>query len=578
MDKKEIAKIFEEIAIFLELKAENPFRIRAYRNAARTLLSMERDLQEVIQEGTLTEYAGIGSDLAEKIITLAKKGTHPFYEKLKKDTPQGLLELMRIPGLGGKRIKLIYETLKIHSLDELKQACLSGKVARLPRMGKKTEQNILDAITHSESYAKRYVWWDAFQMAFPLLQELRKLKEVKKAEIAGSLRRKMETIGDLDFLVATSNPKRVMDWFTSQPLVEKVLGKGQTKASIRLKGGIQADLRAVPESQFAFALCYFTGSKEHNIRLRERSMKRGWTLNEYGLESATPKREGPFAQQKNISEEDIYKALGLAFIPPELREDLGEIAAAEKGKLPLLVEEKDIRGTLHNHTVASDGRNTLKEMVGAAQKLGWEYLGIADHSKSSFQAHGQSEEQLLEQVRQIKKLNASKQFKTYVFSGLECDILANGSLDFSDDILKELDYVVVSVHNVLRQNEKTMTKRIIRAIENPYATILGHVTGRLLLRREPYALDLPKIIDACIANGTVMELNANPFRLDMDWRFWHNASEKGLLCCINTDAHSVHHLEFLKAGVHMARKGWLEKKHILNTQPLSQIKQFLKKK
>lgn len=578
MDKKEIAKIFEEIALLLELKAANPFRIRAYRNAARALLRLDEDLGKVTQEKRLNELEGIGDDLADKITTLVKTGHLPFYEKLKKSTPSGIVAMMRVHGLGGKRIKTIYEKLKIKSIKELKKACKMGKLAKLRGFGVKTEKNILESLEHQEAYQQRHLWWDAMAIAEPILQDLRQLKEVEKAEIAGSLRRKLETIGDLDFLVASSHPKSVMDWFTSQPFVARVLSKGETKASVKLQGGMQADLRIVPKSQFAFALAYFTGSKEHNIKMRERSIRRGWTLNEYGLEAKKVKSKGPFAGiKKAVSEADIFKALGLPYIPPELREDRGEIEAAEKGKIPVLVEEKDIRGTFHNHTTASDGRSTLKEMIAAAEKLGWEYLGIADHSKSSFQANGQSEEQLLKQVDEIRKLNASRKFRPFVFAGVECDILADGRLDFSDNVLKRLDYVVISVHSSLQQDEKTMTKRMIRAIEHPYTTMVGHMTGRLLLKREGYKVNIAKVIDACIANKKIMELNANPMRLDMDWRWWHFASDKGLMCCINTDAHSVDTLKFVDAGVNAARKGWLKKEDILNTRPLKQVQNMLKK-
>jgi DNA polymerase (family 10) len=577
MDKNEIANIFEEIALLLELKGENPFRIRAYRNAARAVLSLDEDLKTVALEKRLTALEGIGDDLADKITTLVKTGRLPFYEKLKKSIPSGLVEMMRVHGLGSKKIKTLYEKLKIKSIDQLKEACKKGKLSKLPGFGKKTEKNILESLEHQETYQKRHLWWEAMAMASPILEELRQLKEVDRAEIAGSLRRKLETIGDLDFLVASSNPKPVMQWFTSQPFVARILGKGDTKSSVKLQGGMQADLRIVHEKQFEFALAYFTGSKEHNIKMRERSSKQGWTLSEYGLEAEKSLGKGPFAgRKKTVTEEDIYKALRLPFIPPELRENRGEFEAAEKNKIPILVEAKDIRGTFHNHTTASDGKNTLKEMVAAAQKLGWEYIGIADHSKSSFQAKGQSAQQLLKQVEEIDELNRSKKFRPFVFAGVECDILTDGTLDFPDKVLKKLDYVVISVHSSFQQDEKTMTNRIIRAIENPYTTMVGHLTGRLLLKREGYKVNVAKVIDACIANKKIMELNANPMRLDMDWRFWHAASDKGLMCCINTDAHSIDTLQFFRAGVNAARKGWLKKEDILNTRPLRQVQKILK--
>lgn len=575
MNKKEIAAVFEEIADLLELKNANPFRVRAYRNAARSLLNSDQDLEKMIEEETLTDLEGIGDDLAQKITILARKGRLPFYEKLKQSTPDALMKLKEVQGLGPKKVRALYKKLHVKSLTELKNAGEKGKIAKLKGFGAKTEQNILNALGHHETYGKRVLWWDAMEKADAILEGLKKLKDVKKAEIAGSLRRKLETIGDLDFLAASSNPKPVMKWFTSNPLVESILALGETKSSVRLIGGMQADLRIVPENQFGFALCYFTGSKEHNIKIRQRSLKKGWSLSEYGLQAV--KKKGPFDQvNKKVTEEDIYKALGLSYISPELRENMGEIEAAEKGKLPILIEEEDIRGAFHTHTTFSDGKSNLQDTIAFADKLGWEYLGISDHSKSSFQANGMDEETLFEELQLIRKINASKKYRTYVFAGLECDILPDGSLDFSEKVLQKLDYVIASVHSSRNQDEKTMTKRIIKAIEHPCTTMLGHLTGRLLLKREPYKVDIQKVIDACIANKKIMELNGNPRRLEMDWRLWHAAANKGLLCCINTDAHAANQLLFIRAGVNAARKGWLEKKNVINTLPLKEIQKFLK--
>lgn len=574
MDKNEVAAIFEEMANLLELKGANPFRVRAYRNAARSLLNSDKSLKDLIAEGALTDLAGIGDDLAEKITTLAKRKRLPFYEKLKKSIPKGVLKLIQVHGLGPKRVKAIYQKLKIQTIEELKKACEAGRIASLKGFGAKTEKNILDAISHIEVYQKRHLWWSAWNEAELILEALRRVKGVKKAEITGSLRRKLETIGDLDLLAAATDPKRVMEWFTSQPFVAKVLAKGSTKASVKLKEGMQVDLRIVPENEFGFALVYFTGSKEHNIKIRNRSIKKGWSLSEYGFEAVKDKSTA-FAK-KNATEVEIYEALGLPYIPPELREDLGEIETGEHGKLPRLIEDNDIRGTFHNHTTASDGRSSLKEMAEGAEKMGWEYLGISDHSKSSFQANGLSVERLLAQIDEIQKLNHAKKFKIHLFAGSECDILADGKLDFPDDILKKLDFLIVSVHSSLSQDEKTMTNRIIRAIEHPSVTMLGHITGRLLLKREGYKVQIEKIIDACIANKKIIEINGNPKRMELDWRFWHAAKEKGLLCCINTDAHAVSNHEFFRCGVNIARKGWLEKKDVLNTRSLKEILKFLK--
>jgi DNA polymerase (family X) len=574
MNKDEIVRILEEIADLLELKGENPFKVRAYRNAARSLLNIEKDIKEVVTDKTLTSYQGVGKSLADKISALVLKGRLPYYEKLKRSIPRGLLELLQVQGLGPKKVQILYQKLRIHSIEELRKAAEQGKIAKLKGFGEKTQKNILEALERRKINQRRHLWWDAMEIAAPILQSLKKLKGVKKAEIAGSVRRKLETIGDLDFLVGSDEPRSVMKWFTTQPFVAKILGQGETKTSIVSKDGMQMDLRIVPVKQFAFALLYFTGSKEHNIHFREMAIKRGWSLSEYGIEIVKRGSPKPFAVMP-MAEEEIYQVFGLPYIPPEIRENLGEIEAAAAGKLPRLIEEKDIRGSMHNHTSATDGRSTLHEMIAAAEKLGWEYIGISDHSKSDVQANGMNEEQLLEQVELIRQLNAKKTYRPYIFAGLECNILADGSLDFSDRLLKKLDYVIVSIHSSFQQDEKTMTARLIRAIEHPSTTMVGHVTGRLLLQRDPYAVNLSKIIDACIANHKIIELNGNPMRLDMDWRYWHAASRKGLLCCINTDAHAADQLAFIRSGVNIARKGWLEKKHVINTKPLKEMQKFI---
>lgn len=575
MDKHDVANLLEEISTLLELKAENPFKIQAYIKAARTIENLDADLDIVIQEGHLKDLPGIGEKIAEKITTFVTTGHLPYYEELKQTVPQGLLDLLTITGLGGKKIKALYEGLGVKSIDDLEKACLAGKVATLFHFGAKTQENILNSIKKLKDQGnKRTLWWDAAAISQPILENLSRLKGVQQAVIAGSIRRKLETIGDLDFLVASSNPKPIMDWFTEQPEVVKILAKGPTKSSVLLKQGIQADIRIVPKNQFAYALLYFTGSKQHSIKIRQRAHNLGYSLSEYGFEPLERKKRS-LISKKHITETDIYNSLGLNYIPPELREDMGEIEAAEKGKLPTLVEEKDIRGVFHCHTTYSDGHNTLEEMVKAAQAMGWEYFGIADHSKSSVQAHGMTEDRLFEQVQRIHKLNKSGKYSIHIFAGLECDILPNGKLDFPDRVLKELDYVVASVHSSFKLDEKKMTARIIKAIENPFTTMIGHPTGRLLLRRDPYAVNLPKIIDACIANGKIIELNAQPSRLDMDWRFWHKASDKGLKCCINPDAHHIDQLQLYRAGVNIARKGWLQKESILNTLPLKKVQAYL---
>jgi DNA polymerase (family 10) len=386
----------------------------------------------------------------------------------------------------------------------------------------------------------------------------------------------METVGDLDFLVAATEVAPVVEWFVTRPQVKEVTAKGDTKASVRFESGLQADLRIVPNEQFVFALHHFTGSKDHNVQMRQRALARGLSMSEWGLVPAAGEGTAKEKAEKRKSvkvknEAELFAKLGLSFIPPELREGLGEIEAAEAGELPRLVELADLRGAFHNHTTASDGRNTLAEMTAAAEALGWEYLGIADHSKSSFQANGLSEERLLKQVEEIRALNAAKKFKTHVFTGVECDILPDGRLDFDDAVLANLDYVVVSVHNVFTQDEAKMTARIIRALEHSRTTMLGHLTGRLLLRREGYRVDAAKVIDAAIANKVVVELNASPWRLDMDWRHWRKAAERGLVCAINPDAHETAGLAHVRTGVNAARKGWLTKEHVLNTRTRKEV-------
>lgn len=582
VNKTEIAAILTDIGTLLELKGENPFKIRAYQAGARVVESLdEAELGQRIESGTLQEVKGIGEALAQKITELKTTGKLRFHAELKASIPAGLVELLEIPGLGPKKIKILQDRLGIDSLAKLQQAGTAGRIAELEGFGQKTQEKIMEGIRNREAYGQRHLWIDAWEAAEPILQGLRALPQVLRAESAGSLRRRMETVGDLDFVVATTDPKPVGDWFVAQAGVKEVTAHGETKASVRLEGGLQADLRLVPPEQFVFALHHFTGSKDHNVAMRGRALTQGLSLSEWGLvpaagEGTAKEKAESVGRRTDIrSEEDIFKKLGLAFVPPELREGRGEIEAAEAGRLPRLVEAGDIRGVFHNHTTASDGHNTLEEMVAAAQALGFEYLGIADHSKSSVQARGLSEERLRDQLGAIQKLNAAKKYRCYVFAGTECDILPDGRLDFADELLAELDYTVVSVHSSFSQSRELMTKRIVRAVENPHVTMLGHLTGRLLLTREGYAVDAEKIIDAAVANGVVIELNANPWRLDMDWRLWRKAAEKGLLTSINPDAHSTGQLDFFRVGVGAARKGWLTKENVLNTRPLAKMKKWL---
>ncbi len=576
MDKKDIVEVLERIGTMMEIKGENPFKVRAYFSGARTLQTMEEDLETVIGEERLGDVPGIGKALTEKIETLFTTGELEFYDKLLASVPPGLLDLLDIPGLGGKKIKALHEQLEIDSIESLTEACNEGKVAGLKGFGEKTQEKILSGIKNREIYAARHLWWKARKVADRILPGLQDLPQVERVEAAGSLRRGMETVGDLDFLVASSEPGPIMDWFTSMDRIAEVTAHGDTKSSVRFEDGMQADLRVVPGEQFFFALHHFTGSKDHNVRMRQKALSLGLSLSEWGLrpeeEKDSSRRAGPVEAH---SEEDIFKALGLQYVPPALREGMGEVEAAERNELPELLEYSDLKGCFHNHTNASDGRNTLDEMTAEADARGWEYLGIADHSKSSFQANGLDEERLAKQIEAIRELNESGTFSCHVFAGSEVDVLSGGKLDFDDSVLDSLDYVVASVHNGLTQDEETMTTRIITAIEHPKVTMFGHVSTRLLLRREPSQMNIAKIIDAAIANKTILELNSNPMRLDMDWRHWRRAAEKGLLCCINPDAHALHQFDYQIAGVHAARKGWLTPANVLNTRTLPEIKEYL---
>ena len=580
MTKNEIAEVLEDIGVLLELKGENPFKIRAYGSGARILESMEQDeVERLVAANDLDSVKGIGTALAQKIGELHATGRLEFYEKLRDSIAPGLVEMLEVPGLGAKKIKAIHEKLEIDTVVQLAEACADGRIAGLPGFGEKSATKIAEGIKNREAYGKRHLWWLAQEVGAPIVDGLRALPEVVRAESAGSSRRGMETVGDLDFIVASAAPGPVMAWFCGLPEVKEVTARGETKSSVRFASGLQADLRIVPPEQFVFALHHFTGSKDHNVAMRQRALDRGYSMSEWGLVPSegegTAKEKAERGESLPAEDEaDLFKHLEMAFVPPALREGRGEIEAAAENRLPHLIELTDLKGAFHNHTDASDGKATLAEMTAAAEKLGWDYLGIADHSKASFQANGLDEERLLKQIAQIEAQNASGKFKTHVLAGSEVDILTDGHLDFGDEILAKLDYVVVSVHNAFSQDEAKMTARIIRAIENPHVTMLGHVTGRILLRREAYKVDVEKVIDAAIANHTIIELNASPWRLDMDWRWWRKAAERGLMCAINPDAHDTAGLEHVAAGINAARKGWLEPKYVLNTRSLTEVREY----
>lgn len=560
-----LVSTLEEIALLLELKGENPFKTRAYRKGAEIVQNFDGDIVHRAAKDDLKGIKGLGEALQQKLHELASAGKLEYYEKLRAEFPPTLFELFEVQGLGPKKIKILYDQLNISSVAALKEACGGSDITQLSGFGKKTVEKILSAISNREKFADRFRLGDVAPLAETLLSRLREHPKVSRAAIAGSYRRSKETLHDLDFLVATHDGAALTEFFTTFPEVHEIIVHGETKASIRLENGLQCDLRAVSNSHFPFALQYFTGSKEHNVELRSLALKQGLSLNEYNFTG-----EG---QLPEIHEEkDIYQALGLDWVAPELRENRGEIEAASQGNLPKLIELSQLKGTFHNHTTASDGKNTLEEMAEAAQDHGLQYLGIADHSKSSFQANGLDEKRLLDQLQNIKTLNQT--YKGFsLLAGSEVDILKDGSLDFDDQILSQLDYCVASIHNAFQLPEKEMTTRLIRAMENEHVTMLGHLTGRLLLRRDPYALNIEKIIDCAAETRTIIELNCNPWRLDMDWRWWHRARDKGVLCAINPDAHATEQLQFLAYGTRLARKGWLRQEDVINCLPLTEIQE-----
>jgi DNA polymerase (family X) len=590
MTKEQIAEALEEIATLLELKDENPFKIRAYQNAARSIEAFGASFSDLQNQETLEKIPGIGKAIAAKISELATTGGLKFLDELRAEFPSAILELFSIPGLGAKKIKALYEQLKISSIADLQAACESGRVAELPGFGETTQTKICNAIANRAKHAGSFQFGEIAAEADQLRRDLAAHADASQVSVAGSFRRRKEIVRDLDFIVASKSPEVITEFFCAHPLVEGLIARGPTKTSVRLKSGIQCDLRVVSNAEYPFALNYFTGSKEHNIVMRNRALYRGWTLNEYRLGPApnvergrgdspeSPARKRAAGRLRSIApaipkindETELYRALGLDFIPPELRENCGEFEAAENGKLPRLIELENLRGTFHCHTTASDGHNSLEEMVAAAQELGFEYIGIADHSRSSVQAHGLDAARLNVQRAQIRKLQSTLN-DIRVFSGVECDILRDGSLDFDDEILAQLDFVVASVHSTFNLSEADMTKRVIRAISNPFVTMLAHPTGRLLLKREGYAIDIPAVIEAAAETGTWIELNAAPKRLDLDWRWWPLAKEKGVRCAINPDAHRTARLQDLWFGIGAARKGWLTKEDVMNCLPLEGI-------
>lgn len=558
MDKREIAMVLAETGRLLDLSGENPFKVRAYENAARAVDGFAGDFAALVAEGRLTEIRGVGKGLAEHIAELASTGRLAEHERLRGDIPSGVVQMLAIPGMGPKRVHHIWKAMGIDSIGELETACRRHLVEHQPGFGKKMEEKILAGIETVKRFAGKVLFAEAAAAAQGICGLVRSWPEVARAEVCGSLRRCKEIVADIDILVATEDPAAVMGRFVAMPEVAEVLQHGATKSEVRLACGIQCDLRAVEDVAFPFALHYFTGSKEHNVAMRSRAKKAALKLNEYGL--------FPEGQDRSLpcrDEEALFRALGLAFIEPELREDMGEIAAAAAGRLPVLVEQRDLRGVLHAHTSHSDGSASVAEMAAAAKGRGYAYLVVSDHSQSSLIASGLRPVEVAAQHREIDALNR-KLSGFRVLKGIEVDILADGSLDYDDDLLASFDIVIAAVHSRFGLPEQEMTARIVRALANPHVDILAHPTGRLLLAREPYAVDLQAVIDAAAAHGTAIEINAHPQRLDLDWRWCRYAKERGVKLAIDPDAHAPEGFDDVAYGVNVARKGWLERVDILN--------------
>ncbi|HUP00933.1 MAG TPA: DNA polymerase/3'-5' exonuclease PolX [Gemmatimonadota bacterium] len=573
MRAAEVADVLEEIGRLLEFQGGNPFKARAYRNAAQTLRTIEEPLVDVVAEGRLRELPGIGPAIAQKIEQLAETGSIPLHQKLLAETPIGVLELIAVPGVGPVRARAAYDALGIASLDELEAAATSGRLTEVRGFGERTVATVLAGLARTREYSGRFLGYEARGVAELLLARLETNPAVVRAAVAGGLRRRMETVHDIDLVAAANDPTAVIDAFVSQPAVAEVTARGDTKVTVRMAAGLPADLRIVPPRAFPFALQYLTGSQAHNTRLRGIAKRKGLKLNEYGL--------SPIATDGDDSldcpdEAAVYGALGLPCIPPELREDRGEIEAAQAGRLPELIEIEDLRGVVHCHTVWSDGRGTIAEMARAAGERGYEYLVVCDHSRSAAYAGGLTAADLARQRAEIRKVNAGDPGCT-VLAGCEVDILADGSLDYPDEVLARLDCVVASLHSRLGLPREEQTARVLKALENPYLDMLGHPTGRVLLRREGADLDIERVLDAAAARGVLVEVNADPHRLDLDWR-WHRAGvERGVRFSIDPDAHGPETIDLLEGGVAVARKGGLTAGDVVNAGSLAEFEAALRR-
>ena len=566
----EIAELFNRLADLLEIEDANPFRVRAYRNAARTVSGLTRNINDLVSAGeNLTELEGIGDALAQKIETIVKTGRLPQLEKVEARTPPALSKLMKIKGLGPKRVKALYKQLRIDSLEDLEHAARSGKISALEGFGKKTEDLILQRAERFSGVEERMKLPMAEDIVSPLVAYLKASKEIKDITVAGSFRRRKETVGDLDILVTARKDSAVMDRFVGYDEVDEVISQGITRSTVILRSGLHVDLRVVPQVSYGAALCYFTGSKAHNIAVRKIGVKKGYKINEYGV----------FRGDKRIAgktEKEVFDRVDLPYIEPELREDRGEIEAGKQGKLPKLISLEEIRGDLHCHTKATDGHNSLKQMAEAAKARGYEYIAITDHSQHVAIAHGLNKKRLFDQIKQIDKLN-EKLDGIVILKSIEVDILEDGSLDLPDHVLMELDLTVCAIHYKFNLPRKKQTERIIRAMDNPYFNILAHPTGRLINQREAYDVDLEVIMMAAKKRGCFLEVNAQPDRLDLTDTNCKLAKEIGLKVAISTDAHSTGNLDYMRYGISQARRGWLETDDVLNTHTLKDLKLLLKR-
>ncbi|MBI3329367.1 MAG: DNA polymerase/3'-5' exonuclease PolX [Nitrospinae bacterium] len=568
MNKKEVARILEEIGTLLELQGENPFKSRAYYTAARVISGLDAPgLQDLVHSGTLRTLKGIGTALAEKITELVTTGHLGYYEVLKQEVPAGLLEMLAIPGMGPKKVKAIHDHLGITTVGELEYACHENRLVDLPGFGRKTQVNLLKGIERLNQHRGQYLCHEALRAAEEMREALADSRTILRVALAGSLRRRNEIVRDIDLLASATDGERVLAVLAKLPPVEEVLASGPSEASVRLKAGINADLRIVNDEEFPFALHHFTGSQAHNTAMRGWAKERGFKLNEYGL----------FRGDERMAcrdEAGIFAALGISYIPPELREDMGEIEAAERGELPTLLEERDIQGVFHVHSTWSDGVAEIEEMARTAQCLGYHYLGLSDHSQAARYANGLDPERVRKQHEVIDRANAQLDGLT-ILKGSEVDILPDGSLDYPEDLLRAFDFVVASVHSRFSMSQAEMTARIVKAMHNPYVTMVGHLTGRLLLARDGYPVDIDTIIEEAVRLGVVIELNANPHRLDLDWRHLRQAYARGLMISINPDAHSPEGLKDVAYGVGVARKGWTTAEYVMNTKRLEDVRAWL---